>query len=791
MLSHHLLLTYRTFLRFKGSFLINLIGFSTGLAAVLLIYLWVRDEMSFDKFHAHDAQLYQVMERRTFPDRVDLSDESSGMLAEALAQEMPQVAYAAAVAPTAWFQKFTLAVGDKSLKATGQYVGKDYFQIFTFPLLKGDKRNVLADKNAIVLSESLALRLFHTTDNILGKAVRFQQERDFFVSGVLKDIPAHSSEQFDFVLSFELYKDMQSWVTQWKKENTGPHNYVLLKEDTDAEAFNASIAGIIARHSGDAYRQAFVLPFSDTYLYNTFDHGVRQGGRIEQVRLFSLIALFILAIACINFMNLATAKASRRVKEVGVKKALGVARRQLIVQFLSEALLLTACGVVTALLLVSLLLPEFNQLTGKQIVLSSDPALWMGVLAITLFTGLLAGSYPALYLSSFAPLAVLKGLRQTSAGEVWARKGLVIFQLTLSVVLMVGVGVVFKQMEYVQRKNLGYTKDNVLRFDAEGKTLGNPELLLEELKKIPGVVNASGTWHNIIGRNFATAELSWPGKNSRDIVFFEGAGVGYDFIEMLEMRVIAGRSFSRAYGEEGGKIILNEAAVAVMGLKEPVGKVLKLFGNDRQVIGVIKDFHYESLHKEVQPMYIALDPGAGNSWYKILVKIQAGKERETVARLQAFYAKFNPGFTLDFYFLDEAYQQQYVAEGRIAVLSRYFAGLAILISCLGLLGLAAFTAERRRKEIGIRKVLGAGNAGIVFLLAGDFTKLVLGAILIGLPLSYLVATQWLDNFVYHIPLKLAYFLLAGLLALLVTLFTVGIQAVRAARINPVRCLKED
>ena len=768
--------------------LLNLIGLSTGLACTLLIYLWVNDELSFDRFFENNKQIFQVMEHRKSPDHIDISDESSGMLGETLAKQMPEIEYAAAVAPPAWFQKFTLTVGEKNIKAIGQYVGKDYFNIFSYKLIEGNKNQLLQDKNSIVISEDMARKLFNTTEGIVGKTIQFQHEKSFYISGIFERIPYHSSEQFDFVLSFEYYKDIQSWVKTWT--NTGPHNFLFLKEGTNIDAFNKKISGIITLNSGDTSRTAFVLPFSDNYLYNSFEHGKRLGGRIEYVQLFSIIAIFILVIACINFMNLSTAKASRRLKEVGIKKVIGAGRKQLIFQYLSESMLLTFLSVIVALILVTILLPQFNKLTGKHITLDFSPGLIFGVLGITVLTGLISGSYPALYLSGFNPIMILKGKLSSSFGELWARKGLVIFQFTLSVIFIISVMVVYEQMQLIQTKNLGYNKDNIIRFDSEGKILTSQENFLTELKKIPGVVNASATFHNLIGRNYGTNGISWEGKNPNDNIYFEGIGASYGFIETLGMQMAAGRSFSRDFGADSSKIILNEAAVKVMGLKSPIGKNIQEGGRSYQVIGIVKDFHFESLHETVKPLYILLDE-QGSTWFKNIVKIKAGQEKETIDRIQKFYESYNPGFLFDYHFLDEAFQKQYVGEMRVSVLSRYFAGLAILISCLGLFGLAAFTAQRRQKEIGIRKVVGATVGSVVFMLSSDFLKLVCISVLIAFPLSWWAMSQWLDGFAYRVHISVSIFLLAGAAIIFITLLTISFQAIKAALANPVKSLRSE
>jgi ABC-type antimicrobial peptide transport system permease subunit len=441
--------------------------------------------------------------------------------------------------------------------------------------------------------------------------------------------------------------------------------------------------------------------------------------------------------------------------------------------------------------MVDLLLPHFNVITGKHLVLDLDMPVILPAISIALITGFIAGSYPAFYLSAFNPSTVLKGKFNSSLGELWARKGLVLFQFTLSVIFIVSVLVVYKQMEFIQSKYLGYNKDNIIYFRLSGelKKTVNQESFISEMKRnIPGVINASSISHRMTGHNSGTNGLEWEGKDLNDKTEFENVTVNYDLIETLGIEIAAGRSFSKAYSGDTAKIIFNEAGIKFMGLKDPIGKTVRLWGKERQIIGVAKDFHFESLHKVVKPLFLRLDP---ENTYLLMGKLAAGKEKESIAAIQSLYKKFNPEFPFEYKFLDAEYQAQYVAEQRVAVLSKYFAGLAILISCLGLFGLAAFSAERRLKEIGIRKVLGSSEAGIIYLLSSDFTKIVVASILIALPVSFLLARYWLGNFAFKISLEWWYFIGAGCVALFISWLTVGSQAFRAARINPTKCLRDE
>jgi len=789
MFRTNLKIAWRNLFKDRKFTLLNVLGLAAGLTCTLLIYLWVADEMSVDKFLSDDNRVYQLMENRKTDGEYKVSDESTGLLGKTVATQVPGVEYAAELAPPSWFQKFTLSVNNNSIKGIGQYAGKDYFNVFSFKLLSGDAGKVLVDKNSIVISSELAQKLFGTTQNILSKAVRFQQQHDFFVSGVFEKMPHNSSQQFDFVLSFDYYKEEQKWVVAW--DGIGPHNFIKLKKGTDVAAFNKKIECIITANNGDTTRKVFAQKFSDVYLINSFDHGFKTESKVEYVKLFSLIAVFILVIACINFMNLSTARSARRMKEVGIKKVVGAERVQLIFQFLAESILLTLVAMVLAIFLTYLLLPQFNQLTGKQLTLYFNIDVTVACVIITLVTGLLAGSYPAFYLSKFRPLAVLKGKLNSSFAEIVSRKGLVVFQFTLSAVLIVAVLVIYNQIQFIQSAGAGYSKENVVKIDSEGKLLGKEEEFIIELKKIPGVVNASFTFNNMIGRNYGSYNIEWDGHNPNEKIYFEGFGGGDNFIETMGMQMQSGRSFSTQYGNDLDKIIINEAAVRQMNLKDPIGKTIKQMGHPKQIIGVVKDFHFESLHETVKPAYIFLMADEANPWYKTMVRIKAAGDSKTIAAIQHAYEAFNPGFPFTYNFLDEAYQRQYQTEARVAALSKYFAGLAVIISCLGLFGLAAFTAQKRQKEIGIRKVIGATVPDIATMLSKDFLKLVTISLLLAMPLAWWLMSNWLNGFAYHVNLGAGVFLIAGGFVILITLATVSFQSIKAALANPVKAIKAE
>jgi len=784
MLRQNFLLTLRTFKKFKNSFFINLFGLSTGLACTLFIFLWVNDELNKDGFHADSGRLYQVMEHQQYAADIMTTTSTPGVLADALKEEIPEIEYATV---NTWVNPFTLSVGkDKNIKADGYYVSADFFKVFSYGLYRGDANQVLTDKKNIVISKSLAEQLFDN-DDVVGKVVEFQHEKEFKIAGVFEDVPAASSYQFDFVLTFEEFKEDNDWVLEWG--NNGPRTFVRLSEGANAKAVSNKIADFVKGKNEDSNVTLFLQQYADRYLYSRYENGQLIGGRIEYVRLFSIIAGFILVIACINFMNLSTARASRRVKEVGIKKAIGARQRSLMWQFLGESMVMAFISLILSLMIVYTLLPQFNVITDKQIAFSFEFNTILAFVAIGTVAGLLAGSYPALYLSGFNPVKILKGEIRGSVGELWARRGLVIFQFTLSVILIVSVLVIYKQIEFVQDKNLGYDKDNVVYFEIEGRLEEGRETFLKEVRRIPGVISVSSIGHNLIGRQNNTSGLQWEGKNPEDKILFENVRVDYGLLETLGIQMKEGRTFSQEYSTDTAKIIFNEAAIKIMGMEDPIGKTIRLWDEyDLQIVGVAKDFHFQSLHDVVSPLFFRLD--TDNVW-NIMVRIEGENQQETLESLQTFYQEYNPGFTFDYKFLDQEFQKQYAAEQRVATLSRYFAGFAIIISCLGLFGLAAFTAERRVKEIGVRKALGSSATNIVLLLSSDFTRLVIISILLALPMSFYLVDSWLQRFAFRIDLEVWFFVVSGVVALLIAWLAVGMQAVKAATVNPAQCLRDE
>jgi len=802
MFKNYFKIAWRNLIKDRQFSLLNLIGLSSGLACVLLIYLWVTDELSIDKFNKNDSRLYQVLKKNTDgTGAIRIGENTQGLLAEFIAKELPEVEFAACTKKQR--EPGVLSFGDKKIKATIRFVSNDFFKVFSYELIRGNKRKPIPDVTSVLLSDQTALKFFNSTD-VVGKSVEwhFNDDVDFSgvykIAGVFKASPVNATDHFDVLFPFELYAKKNAGgfgdVTFWGSNMVS--TYVLLKPGTNAAVFNRKIKdfskakiqslykdGDFAKYEGEL----FIQKYSDRYLYNNFVNGVQSGGRIEYVKLFSIIAFFILVIACINFMNLSTAKASRRMKEVGIKKVVGASRRSLILQYLGESMLISFAALIIALLVAALMLPAFREITGKEINLHFTPAITLSAIIITFITGLAAGSYPALYLSGFKPVSILKGKLNTSAGESWIRKGLVVFQFSISVILIVSVLVIYQQMKLIHTTNLGYNKDNIIRLNNDGNLQKNLSSFIADLKNLPGVVNASDVDGDLIGNySHAGGGISWEGKDPNLNIEYYGDAADIDYFETVGLQMAEGRAFSKNFNDSSS-VIFNQSAIAAMGLKDPVGKTVSLWGIKKQIIGIVKDFHFESFYKKIGPAFFTFS----NKNPVTVAKIKAGTAQQTIAGIKNLYHKYNAGLDFNYAFLDDDYNKLYASEQRVSLLSRYFAGIAILISCLGLFGLAAFTAQKRQKEIGIRKVIGASVSNIVAMLSKDFLVLVCLALLIAIPLSWWAANEWLQSFAYRINIGPLVFIITGASVLLITLLTISFQSIKAAIANPVKSLRTE
>lgn len=792
MFRNYLKIAWRNLIRNKAFSIINISGLALGLACSMLIFLWVSDERAIDHFHENGDRLFQVYERNFYDGKTDAGYATQGLLADELKRNVPEIQY------TSGFEYIvspgtlsTAAVNEKINKALGFYAGEDFFSMFSFPLLRGKAQFSLQSPNSIAISRKMAEQFFGNADNAINKTILIDNREAYTVSAIFENIPAKSSFQFDFLLPWQDFVRQNKWVNNWG--NTSPATYVQLKEGSDVNKVQAKIKDFIYNYKGKEpglKTELALQRFGDKYLYSNFKNGNIDGGRIEYVKLFTVIAVFILIIACINFMNLATARSGKRAREIGLRKVIGAMRWSLIWQFLGEALLITCFSIITALLIAALMLPVFNSLTGKQMALPvTEPVFWLSMLGLLAGTGLIAGSYPALFLSSLDPLKVLKGKLKFGWAPVFFRQGLVVFQFSLSILLIVGMIVIYRQVDYIQSKNLGYDRGNLIYIPIEGNLVDRYSGFKEEAQQLPGIMSVSKMRNSPTVIEHHNNSISWPGKAPDLTVSFADGIVGYDFVKTLKLSLKEGRDFSKEFGMDSSNYIVNEAAVQKMGFKEPLGQTVSWGNRPGKIIGVLKDFHFNSMHQAIEPLILHVDDNW--KWGTILVRVKPGETRAAVAGLEKLCKTMNPAFPFTYQFSDLEFEKLYRSEQVVSRLSNIFAFLAIFISCLGLFGLAAFAAEQRTKEIGIRKVLGASVSNIIALLISNFLRPVAIALIIAFPVAWYMMQKWLMGFQYKIEIGADVFVLTGVLTFLIAVFTVAFQSVKAAVADPAKNLRAE
>ncbi|MEP6614934.1 MAG: ABC transporter permease [Ginsengibacter sp.] len=788
MFKNYIKVALRDMMRNKIFSLINILGLALGITCSLLIYLWVQDERSYDNFHANSKNLYQiVVSTKDKTGAIKGSDYSTpGLMAEALKKEIPEITDAAMLI---WPGDFLFTVAQKIGKEKGQYVGNDFFNLFSFPLLQGNPKTALASPDNIVISQKLAQNYFGK-QNPIGKIIRIGDKRDFVVTGVLAQLPENSSIKFDFLMPIQHgFEDNHWMIDGWN--HFGAPTYVLLRKDADVAAVNLKLKKFLVQQDKVLDDKMVSLQlFKETYLYSSFTNGIPSGGRIEYVRLFSIIAIFILLIACINFMNLATARSVKRAREVGVRKVLGALNGLLFRQFLLEAILTTFLSVFISVILLMLFLPSFNHLTGKKLSMDpGDPSLLIMLFMLTLTTGFISGSYPALFLSSLKPIKVLKGTLKFKSSDAIFRKGLVVFQFTLSIALIICTVMVYKQVHYIQSKNLGLDHSNLIYIKVQGDLVKSYENFKNDGLSSGNVESISfcGTEPTNVG--WYSPGMQWEGKDPNDKTLFAQVEVGYDFIKTMKIDLIEGRDFSPSLPTDSTNFIINEAAAKYMQLKNPVGASFSHGDMKGKIIGLVKDYNFHSLHAPIAPAFINLEPAPEEG--AAIIRTFPGKTKQALATLQNICKKYNPKYPFDFMFVDDALNKQYHSEIIVGQLFYSFAFIAIFISCMGLFGLSMFMAGQRTREIGIRKVVGASTTRIVALLSKDFLQLVLIAFFIASPIAWWAVNKWLQDFAYKTDISWMVFVFAGLAALTIAFITISFQAIRSALANPVKSLRTE
>ncbi|PWT94898.1 MAG: ABC transporter permease [Bacteroidetes bacterium] len=776
----------------KSFSFINILGLAIGMASALLILLWVQNEMSFDRFYTKTARIYKIYNRDKVNGAWLTSDLSPSALATSLHNDFPEVENAVRYRRVT----FLTSVGEKHINSQGAFADEKFLDVFDFPLSEGERANSLSGNYSIVITKKFAEKLFGN-ESAIGKTIKIDSTDNFTVKAVLEALPSNTQFDFEYLLPWT-YMVKLNWVPEedWFR-NFAP-TYVCLKEGTKQSAFEKKIQNLLTEHNkstpNETTAQIFLQPIKDTYLYSKSENGRLVAGKIEAVKIFIIIAIFILLIACINFMNLSTARSEKRAKEVGIRKVMGGMRTSLALQFIFESILISAIAFAIALIIVQVALPAFDKLIGSELKIDfNNPYYWAFAVSFVILTGILAGSYPAFYLSSFNSIKVLKGSFRKINSVVTPRKVLVILQFTFAIVLIISTIIVQQQVKYAQERESGYNRSNLIFTFTQGKVNDHFRAIKDELIKSGAAVAVTKSYSPITRKWNDGDGFYWQGSTEADKkINFAWLGSDADFTKTLGVKIAEGRDIDvYNYPTDTMGMLLNEEAVRLMRLKNPIGQTITFAPDGRQwhVVGVVKNFILESPYSRISPMMIV---GPSQYFQVMHIKLNpANSVSDDLAKAEKIFKDYNPQYPFEYVFADEAYAGKYKDEKKTETLSRLFAGLTIFISCLGLFGLAAYMAENRVKEIGVRKVLGATTSGIAILLSRDFLKLILISIIIGSPIAYFAMAKWLSNYEYRTEIRWWIFAGSGLIALLIAIITISFQAIRAALENPVKSLRSE
>jgi putative ABC transport system permease protein len=786
MIKNYFKIAFRNLLRNKGFSILNISGLAIGMASAIFILLWIQNELSYDRFHANKDRLYQVWEANLVGGEIQAGTPTPEIMAPILNNEVPEIEQ---VSRINWGGNSLFVVGDKSLKASGNIVDPAFLQMFSFPLLKGDPKTALNDPYSMVITESLAKRIFGN-EEAMGKIIRVENEENYKVSGILKDLPNNTDFNFEYLESY-LHQTLKGYIDKdWT--DVSIRTYVLLKPHASFHAADSKIKNVIVKYSGgNAKTKLFLYPLSRLRLYSNFENGKAVGGRIERVRIFGIIAAFILLVACINFMNLSTARSEKRAREVGIRKVVGALKQSLIGQFLAESVFMASLAGAVALIIVQLCLPAFNQLVEKQLFIDySNIYFWITGIGFIFFTGILAGSYPAFFLSSFKPVLVLKGAFKKINTMVTPRRVLVILQFTFAIALIVCTVIVEQQIKFAQGRETGYDKKNLGYVYIQGDILKNYQLIRNELVS-SGVATSVSKTQAPLTQNWSSGiSMKWQGQDPNTKIQINRYTEDRDLVKTAGMQLVQGRDIDiRSYPTDSTACLLSESAVKAMGFKNPIGQIIFDYPINWHVVGVIKDFILESPYETIKPFMVKGPKYGGN-----VIHIRLNGENptaENLAKAENSFKKYNAAYPFEFHFTDREYALKFSDEELTGKLAFLFAGLTIFISCLGLFGLAASVAENRIKEIGVRKILGASATGIAALLSKDFVLLVIISILIASPIAWVLMNRWLTGYPYRINISVWIFFAAGFIAIGIAIITVSFQAIRAAVANPVNSLRAE
>ncbi|MEB2775071.1 ABC transporter permease [Algoriphagus sp. D3-2-R+10] len=779
-------IAYRNLLRNKIFSLTNLLGLSIGCTCTLFILLWVYDELTFDKFHENYEDIYQVMAHRDFNNQIFTDQNMVLPLAQTIEAELPEVEYAVV---STYSESHVLTVGDTRLRKNGITVGENFFDIFSWQFIQGNAITALPDPNSIVLTESAAKTLFGNEDP-LHKMVKIDNSHELTVTAILGDLPGNSTLQFDYIHAFNYSDDnLRRAMNNWA--NSSWNVFVQATPGTDPQELSEKITAIkIKNNPNDKdISTYFAFPMSKWRLNREFKEGQNTGGMIEYVRLFSIIAVIILLIACVNFMNLSTARSERRAKEVGIRKTLGSGKKELVIQFFFESMVLTLLAFLISVVAVYALMPSFNQLVDKTLTLDlTSSVFWIVAFTIVLFTGVIAGSYPALYLSSFSPVKVLKGTFMVGEKAALPRNVLVIGQFVVSILLISCTLIVYQQIQHIKNREIGYDPNNLIMVSSTSDTQKNFGAIKDKLLKTGMIQAVTRTYSPITSIWWRSPAPDWEGKPTDMNMLIAGMYSDLDFSETMGVKMLQGTDFT-GMPIDSSSMLLNFAAVEGMGLEDPIGMQMKYGNSTYTVIGVTDNIVMDSPFNPVDPMMIFFDP---EQTYSISIRFKDGMQVQAgLQSVESVFKELNPAAPFEYQFVDQEFAQKFVTEELIAKLTNIFSGLAIFICCIGLAGLASFTIEKRTREIGVRKVLGATVTQVLLLVSKDFLKLVLIAFCIAVPFAYWQMNNWLESYTYHTTISVWLFAFVGVAVLILSLVVVSLNTLRAAMTNPVESLRSD
>jgi ABC-type antimicrobial peptide transport system permease subunit len=785
MINNYFKIAWRNLFRNKGFAITNILGLTIGMTCTMFILLWVQDELGYDKFHKNYDNTYKVIANRDFNNQVFTDPNMVLPLAKTIETEIPEVKNATVIT---YPQSQTITYGDVKLKKQGYVVNEKFFKVFTWNFIHGNAATAILDPSSIVLTQSAA-KAFFGNDDPINKVLKMDTTQ-LKVTAVVEDVPGNSTLQYDFIMPFN-YSDGRTKRSMENWQNSSWAVYLQVAPGTNLKLLDKKITDLKIKH--DAYDKKistyFTFPMSKWRLYSDFKDGKNTGGMIEYVRLFSIIGIIILLIACVNFMNLSTARSEKRAKEVGIRKTLGSDKRQLLIQFFCESMILAFIAFVFALACVYLLMPGFNSLVDKKLTLPIDKIYFWGIaLAIVIFTGCVAGSYPALYLSSFNPIKVLKGTFASGKKAVLPRHILVVAQFVISILLISATAIIYLQIQHVKNRDIGYNPDNLIMIPSTDATQKNYTVIKDELLKTGLINSVTRSSSPITSIWWKSPSPEWEGKPTDLNIIFSGLSTDVDFTKTMGIKMLEGKDFAGTPADTAS-MILNKAAIEATGIKNPVGKQMRYGGTTYTIIGIADNVVMESPYKPVDPLMIYYSPGFIN-YNSIRLNANISPQK-ALGSIESIFKKYNPAYNFEYQFVDQEFGKKFIAEELISKLTNIFAGLAIFICCIGLAGLASFTIEKRFREIGIRKVLGASVQQVLALISKEFLKLVLIAFIIAVPLTWWGMNNWLQKYTYHIDISIWLFLAVGFIVLLLTLIVVSLNTIRAAVANPVKSLRTE